>query len=140
MSTNFFDFLSALEQRLDAAALGVPLKHPGEPYEPAPGTPWARAAHLPVVPVQASVGSGGTHQFLGTLQVDLFYPRGQGGGAAVQQADKLATAFAPGTSLSANGKQVRITTVEQGAPREDQADPQWLQLPVLIHWYCITQP
>jgi len=103
---------SALIAAWDAGGFGLPYQVADLPLiEPVShtvltgpgGNPWARVTVLPARPTVASLGSSGDDEIDGIMQADLFYPLGQGPGAANAKADDIAAVFGAGKTHSYNG-------------------------------------
>ena len=106
---------SALLQAWDSGGFGLPYRVADLPLmEPVThtvlsgpgGNPWARVTVLPARPTVASLGSSGDDEIDGIMQADLFYPLGQGPGAANAKADDIAAVFGAGKTHSYNGVNV----------------------------------
>jgi hypothetical protein len=97
---------AALETAL--VALGWPDQTAWEnkSFNPTAGTPYQRATLLQADPDDSEIGAPAMER--GYLQVDLFYPTGDGPGAADTRARLLRSTFYRGRSLPFDGGRILI--------------------------------
>lgn len=100
-------------------------------FTPPSGKPWARITNLPAQPDQATLGDGGQDLHVGILQVDLLYPQGEGRGAALAMADRIATHFKAGDSWRHEDQAVRVTSCGRGTGINEGG---WYRISVSINW------
>lgn len=107
----------ACEQHLAALPGGaLATAYANAPFAPVNGTPYQRVALLPAEPDNAMLGTASFFE-LGTLQITLCYPLGQGAKAAEDMAQRLRLHFKRGTTLlHASGLQVLVTHTPAVAP------------------------
>lgn len=123
----------ALETYLVGLNLGLVFAWENVVYNSTPGTPFVRVFHVPITTEKLTVGATGVMNTEGIMVLGLNYPAGIGSGAALAKADAIATAFVPGTSISAGGGDVVIRSCTMEA-KEPSSQPDWWVLPVLVHF------
>ncbi|MCY1042714.1 phage tail terminator-like protein [Corallococcus sp. bb12-1] len=135
MSTALLDIPQALEAR--AIEVLTPLvgadaiAYPNVLFEPKGGTPWARVDHLPARTSPAGLGQDAQTRHPGVFQVSLFFPLGDGAGAANVAAQAVCDGFARGTTLQAGATLVRIQSASAGPALREE--PWWMR-PVTVFW------
>ena len=130
------DIQAALDGRLAALDLGLDIAWENTSFVPAVGSPWLKAAILPGETRQADMGpDGGRNLNRGIYQVSVFYPAGQGSGAARDAADAVISHFRRGLAIVSGTVAVRIRRSWRG-PAASEAD--WFQIPVSIAWFAYT--
>lgn len=116
---------AALEARLATVTPALQLAYANEEFSPVAGTPYMQASTIFAAPNNDEFGP--SFQERGLFDVLLFYPVGEGWGAALAQAELVRTAFARGTSLTgADGKIVRVVGTPAIAPAYRDGD-RWVQ-------------
>jgi hypothetical protein len=94
-------------------------------------TAWCRAWQLRAATEAATLGLTGQDRFTGLLQVDLFYPQGQGVATSLTVAEAVLAVFVKGTYLTSNGVTVRVLRSYLETAQNFQA---FFQQPVVVEW------
>lgn len=91
---------------------------------------WLRPTLLRAESSTGSIGKDGYLVEQGTLQIDLFCPKGTGDQSEL--ASRIRSAFNErGTALTADGRQLRITKAWVGNAIEDGA---WYKVAIYVRW------
>ena len=99
---------STLLQAYVDGAFGLSTAYENRQFEPTTGTPWAAVYVLPNQPSAFSLGSNGSDEHDGILQIDLNYPTGNGDGAVLAKADAIRAVFKHGVSFTLDSQAVSI--------------------------------
>jgi hypothetical protein len=98
------DLTEALVDHLKAFVLArsptVAVAWPNKPFSPSQGEAWLRMTVLPAETFAAAVGSAAANRHSGLLQIDVFWPPGEGLKAPLELADEIAAHFKRGSSIS----------------------------------------
>tara|TARA_R110000823_G_scaffold203197_2_gene334055 strand:+ start:1965 stop:2372 length:408 start_codon:yes stop_codon:yes gene_type:complete len=132
MSTVFNDIQAALDARLNTMTGSYDIAWPNTPYEPVANTTYLRPTFLPSETLQASLGVTGKDFTVGIYQIDIFTVSGTGRTAI---SDTIADHFKRGTSLTYNGKTLRVQSV---SILPAVIDGSWQQVPISISFYTYT--
>lgn len=120
----------ALTDRLDAlvATLKIPVAYPGAGFKPITGKEYLRPWLLPAPTDPLTLAH--SNQYSGILQVDVFWPEGQGIIKPMEKASAIIAHFPKGIRLYHEG----VKVVVSGPPFIARAlqEPGWLQLPINI--------
>jgi len=103
---------AALEQRL-ASMAGLPsVAWPNVKFEPVPSAPYFRVFNNMGIPVRWGIADGDSIVAVGTFQIDVCVPKGNGAGVAMGYADAIRNHFPTGLELTTatNGYKVRVET------------------------------
>jgi hypothetical protein len=122
----------ALVQPLGAILVGFDVVYPNQEYISKPNVNHARVFLIPNQPTVASLGAGGYDQHTGILQVSLYTPKEKTDFPLLRAADEIERtyqAFVRGSYLTADGVNVRVTSIGIGAA---QFNDQWFFAPVTI--------
>lgn len=111
---------------------------PNKGFKPTPGTAWLRPSILPAETIQETLGDSGVNRHSGLLQIDVFWPAGEGIERPVEVAGALIKHFKRGTVLAGSTFYVRVPTPPSRATHRDETN--WCQVPVLIPWLAFTPP
>ena len=136
MST-YTDIRVALENQL-ATATGVDAGTDGNvawenvKFDPGNSTSWLRCRLVVASQQQNTLGPNGARKDMGLFLVDVFTGQNVGAGAADILVDAVLAVFAPGTTITANDKKVRILAAERNQGINDEP---WYFVPVSINWY-----
>lgn len=117
---SYLDITGALE----AAVLSLsPLdtEFENQPFDPPSGEPYQRITFLPASPDDPTY-AGGMVRENGLLQVDLCYPKGDGAGPAVMQAETLRAALVRGVTHVQNATTVQFSRTATIFPAKIDAD------------------
>ncbi|MFN9476475.1 phage tail terminator-like protein [Acidovorax sp.] len=98
--------------------------------QPKANEQWVRPTLLRAESTTGAIGRDGYLIEQGTLQIDLFTPKGSGDASALL-ADIRAAFNERGSSLSVDGRQLRITKAWIGNAIEDGA---WFKTSVYVRW------
>lgn len=121
---------SLLEAALAGALPAFPLAYENVPFTTAQGTAYGEVYLLPAEPENIEIGRA--HIQRGILQVNLFYPLGEGTGAATAKAETIRTAFPFAATFTSGAVNVLITrTTEIGQARPDN---DFLMVPVRVRF------
>ena len=122
----------ALFDRVGTLALSPSLdvSMPNMPFTPPESGRWLRVNEIPA-PTAAFEVSGGTREFTGLLQVDVFHPLGDGRIGAKETAGAIVNHFLPPLVLEKDGVRVRITQAYPGPVLQDGRS---MMLPVTIRY------
>lgn len=104
-------------------------------FEPVANTPWARVAVIPSQPEVTSLGVNGYDEHNGYLQVDLFYPMGQGTGAVHAKSDAICSLFVAGARFSYDSENVLIRSSGRNNGRKDGG---WFKVTVTVFYLAHT--
>jgi len=119
-----------LETALATALPAFPLAYENVPFVPVQGTPYGEVYLLPIEPENIEMGPA--HIQRGLFQVNLFYPLGEGSGAATAKAETIRAAFAYAATFVSGAVNVLVTrTPEIGQARPD-AD--YFMVPVRVRF------
>lgn len=122
---------SALNESWLEGAFGLPTAYENVPFEPTPGTPYASLYVVPSKPDVATMGQGGLDEHDGFMQVDLYYPTGQGDMPAVTKADEIYSYYFAGRTLAYQGQRVRVQITERSQGRVENG---WYRLTMTIYY------
>lgn len=124
----------AFDDYLKAKVGTLAVAWPGQTFKPDLTQP-----HLkPVMSAytRGQVGIGARYiRHTGTYKIELFAPANKGVAAAARVLDPLLPFFAQGTSLSTSDGH-SITLYEADVKPPVDGDPKFLQVPVLVPWWC----
>jgi hypothetical protein len=122
---------AALEKHLATLTPPLATAYENTAFAPVTGTPYQRVHMLVNRPVDRSL-SNDMKEERGIFQVSLFFPQGQGRGAAQQRAQAIQDLFAPVQFLTEGTTTVSIYDpphIAGGSPDGDR----W-HLPVSVYW------
>lgn len=121
---------AALETQLATITPPIDTAYENTPYVPTTGTPYQQVTLLPAQPQNLEIGPGFFEQ--GIFQINLFYPKDAGAGAAIARAELIRAAFPYGATLTSGGVTVHIiNTTEIGPARPDDNT---FMVPVKVRW------
>lgn len=106
--SKFIDIRGALLQAYTDAAFGISTAYENQKYTPVAGTPWAQINIVPSQPEPAAVGTNGSDEHNGFMQIDLNYPLEDGTFNALTMAESIAATFKPGAKFTRNSQTVTI--------------------------------
>lgn len=98
--------------------------------------PKARVSFVYDQPEAREIGANNSEEITGFMQIDLYYPSGQGDSAINEKADQIKTAFGP-NRITANDDTVRI--IKSGINTNPLTDNGWYNLFVQVdfsYYYC----
>lgn len=121
---------AALETALAAISPAIDYAWENVDYSPVVGTPYAQVYLLTATPDNREIGPGYTEQ--GFLQVNLFYPIGNGPADASARAALIRAAFPFGATFAAGSDTVLIKATPEVGPARTE-DDRYL-LPVRIRF------
>lgn len=125
------DIHGALLARL-ATVSGLPaIAHEGVPYRPTTGTAYVVPTLVVSARRPANIAASKS-RMVGSFEVSVVYPSGEGTGAVNAMADTIVAAFLPPLDLYQNGLAVRIRYAERRGAAA--VDANWLRLHVSIGW------
>lgn len=99
---------------------------------------YLRATLLPAETATIGVAFSSTDQFLGIMQIDVFYGSGGGEREARRIASDIVEYFARGTRMTSNGFNVEVLKRPVLGPTI-KSDA-WISLPVRIPYTCFATP
>lgn len=100
-------------------------------FTPATNEIWARLTMIPAQPVPVTIGTPGTDEHVGLLQVDIFAPLDDSTGPTLQVADLIAECFFAGANFSHENQCVRITSCGRG---RSAVEGGWYRTIITINW------
>lgn len=109
----------------------LPIAWPNKEFSPPADRKWLRVNDLPLPTQPFALAVGGTNEYTGLVQIDVFRPLGEGIGEARKIAGAIAAAFEPRTKLYGQGLTVKITQASLGPIVTDQVA---MMLPVTVRW------
>lgn len=132
--------IEALNARLNAYAVprNIKVAWPNVPFDPSPSTAYLLPTLLPARTEGAALGADADNRFLGVYQIGIYWPENQGEISAIKRAGEIAMHFKRGTTLTQNGRPVRINAPPFLSPRFGPTDgfimyplnvPYWSDLP-----------
>lgn len=110
----------ALETQLNSISPALATAWENAAYTPVADTPYQQVALLRAQPDNIEIGPGFTDR--GILQVNLFYPKDVGPGAAEARAELIRTAFPYASSFASGGVTVNIIATPEVAPARAEDD------------------
>jgi len=137
MATNFADISGALSKRLESMTGLPPLAFENRVFDPATAVLYLEEACIMGETGQVATGEAGYDYTTGVYQVTVNAPAGNGKGAALAMADKIADHFKRGTVLTKNSIKVTIRSVSIAAGFS--SDTRY-KVPVSITFETYTQP
>lgn len=102
-------------------------------FIPTAGKPYQKFTLMEAKPDNPTIGAGFKRE-KGYFEVDLFYPQGQGSGAARSRADSLIASLKRGTALSDGTYQATILPSPYTNPGRGDGDR--YMLPVIIPYFA----
>jgi hypothetical protein len=111
---------TALETALNSITPAIATAWENAPYSPVAGTPYQQVTLLRAQPDNPEIGAAFAER--GFLQVNLFYPKDAGPGAAEARAELIRAAFPFGASLTSGGVTVNIIATPEVAPARAEDD------------------
>lgn len=126
------DILGALVGRVNALSLGLPISWPNVHFTPPTDGKYIAVSFMPNGSQRLGINGGTPHRLRGLMQLSVFWPRGTGEVAPMQQADTIAAGFPADLKLKTGAMTVRITKDADivGALYEDNA----IHIPVTVEW------
>jgi len=119
-----------------ATMVGAPaIAWPNDDLTPVVGTPYLRFNILFSTPSQNTLGTNGTNEQLGFVQVDVVYPAGGGNGLSRAMVGKVTDQFKRGTLPTYSGQDVTVLNVY---PSGAISDADWYTIPVTINFRACT--
>lgn len=103
----------------------------GVSFTPPAGQSWARLTDLPSGREPAAFGGANPVERTGVMQVDLFYPKGTGTGAPLNDVDRAMAFYVPGKRLEYEGQKVLIRKAERSQLRTDEL---WQSIAISIFY------
>lgn len=132
---SFAKIKSALVSAYETGAFGLPTAYENRDFDPINTGPWAAVYVIPNQPEVATLGSIGTDQHEGILQIDLNYPAGAGDGDVLTKADEIGAVFKAGTYVDHDGQQVYIVGCGRSQGRRELG---MYRISLTIEWYART--
>jgi len=93
---------------------------------------WYRITCLPGEPAAAGIGESAANRHVGIFQIDIFDPAGNGDGATIAEAERIAACYKRDTVLVYSGVTVRCVKAYRSAGNSD--DPAWFMVSVVVRW------
>ncbi len=126
--------VDALFARLSALSFSpaLPIAWPNKAFTPPTDRKWLQVNDIPAATTPFSL-SGGTSEYVGLMQVDVFRPLDEGHKPARETAGKITDHFRPPLLLSSEGLKVKITQASAGPAMQDGAA---IKIPVTIRYRC----
>jgi hypothetical protein len=123
---------AVLHDRL-ALLTGIDIAWPDQPYVPTVGRPYL--APTLVARQRRSMGAGpsAAHQWIGTYQVSVYWPAGEGPGAYNAQIDALIAHFPRALTLPTSAG--RPVIIEEATPQPKYDAGDWVNAPVVMQWF-----
>ena len=131
------EIAKALFERLLLLPSRPPIEHENTDYKPVEGTTYLQAFDIPITQDSAGVGVDSLIRCDGIFQINVKGPSGVGSIKNKTLADKIASWFKRGTTLtSPGGQDVKIlrSEVNGGFNEED-----WYTIPVSVYYYGYAQ-
>jgi len=137
MSATAHDYIENAMRTQLATMVGVlPIAWPNSEFTPTIGTPYLRFNILFATPSQNTLGTTGTNELLGFVQVDVVYPSSGGNGLSRAMVGKITEQFKRGVVPSYSGQTV---TVLNAYPSGAISDADWYTVPVTINFRACTE-
>jgi hypothetical protein len=111
--------------------------YPNVAFVPKIGTPYLQVSVIPNTTDALGINDNSSTDRQGLMQLSVFWPAGAGAIQAMQVASQIANAFRFGTRIDRNGLWVRIDKAPRVAAALQETD--WLQVPVVVTWRCLTR-
>lgn len=134
MSSDLANIRAVLVQRLLSYQTDA-IAWENAPYDPAGA--YLRFTFVQGDIAQAELGPNGRNRRTGYAQIDIFQPKGEGIGPALQKAGELEGVFPRGFRGQQYGTSVTITRTDVGG---DVQEPDWFHIPVSVFWRSFTDP
>lgn len=99
---------------------------------------YLKASVLPADNATIGVSNSSSNQYLGLLQIDVFYGKGGGERAPKRIAADIVEYFARGTRMVVDGFKIEVLQTPRLAPLIHGEN--WVQLPVRIPYNCFAIP
>lgn len=131
----FQPILAALQARLEGYQ-STNVGWVGTIYTPTPQVPflstqiaWNRRV--------LGAGADGLAEYRGSYLINVYEPTGEGLGPAVEKVDALLALYPRGETLVSGGAEVIISN---GSAQNAMVGAVWVQIPVIISWFCFEKP
>ncbi|MEO9230372.1 MAG: DUF4128 domain-containing protein [Devosia sp.] len=134
MATIEKSILQSLEARFAALVFSpvLPVAWPNKVFTPSADKHYLRFVFVPNVTNRLMIGSSGAHQYLGLLQVSVYWSKLDGEDAPRDIAGLVAAHFPCDLKLNSGGVTVRIT--KRPDVRDLMVEDAAVQIPVMIAW------
>jgi len=134
IETTIFKLLAAhLDTYVQAHPIDV--AYPGKTYTPVAGTPFLRPWFLPARTISADLNT--TNDYTGILQIDVFWPSGQGTWDAMDVAAALIAHF-PSPSVLYGDAGFNVRLEDPGYVSPALQEPGWLHIPVNVPYRVLS--
>jgi hypothetical protein len=113
----------------------LPIAWPNKEFSPPADRKWLRVNDLPLPTQPFALAVGGTNEYTGLIQIDVFQPLNEGIAKARAIAGVIAAAFQPRSKLYRAGLTVKITQTSLGPIL---TEPLNIMLPVTVRYRAFS--
>lgn len=114
------------------------VEFPNIKFVPPTDKPWAKLSFVPIQPVVASLGAGGTDEQKGFLQIDLNYAQGSGEKEALAKFEAVRNLFTAGRRFAYSSQEVIVLSC--GCAQGRIVDG-FFRLSITVQFYAhVTRP
>ena len=122
---------AALSSRLNTLTDAPPIAFENAGYTPVEGTTWLRESYLPAASSTVGMAAGGSTDFIGVYQVNIYAPLDDYKLESHQLIDSITAHFVRGTVLTFDSQSV---VIEQVNAAQGLASGGWFLMPISVNW------